>query len=202
MLTPENGGSSTMRKLTLILLCLSLTSCSFQAADNIASRLKAVYLVHGQGELASGDLQAHPEVAVVQTFDEFKQYTNQKIAFWIDKSATPFNSEEEKWINEAPQTYYPIVMVGTSDTLYGFSELLKLHGFTGIVGDYPGYAAPGFSVIQWEAKDNLGFHALILNGYNQKPTVQAILEITNGLLEGKLKPAPTLPFVPVATATR
>jgi len=154
------------------------------------SQLKAVYFVHKEGELSSEDLQAHPEVVVVQTFDEFKKYARQKIALWIDKSATPFNSEQEKWINEAPQTFYPIVLVGTSDTLHAFRDLLRLNGFIG-PAIYPGMDAPGFSVIQWEAKDNLGFHALIENGYNQKPTVQAILEITNALLEGKLKPTPT-----------
>lgn len=179
-----------MRKLTLILLCLMLTSCNFQAADNNMSQLKAVYFVHEEGELSSEDLQAHPEVVVVQTFDEFKKYARQKIALWIDKSATPFNSEQEKWINEAPQTFYPIVLVGTSDTLHAFRDLLRLDGFIG-PAIYSGMNAPGFSVIQWEAKDNLGFHALIENGYNQKPTVQAILEITNALLEGKLKPTPT-----------
>ena len=147
------------------------------------------------------DLQAHPEVIVVQTFNEFKQYSKQKIALWIDKSATPFNSEEERWINKAPQTYYPIVLIGTSDTLHAFRDLLRLDGFMG-PDIYPGMNAPGFSVIQWEAKDNLGFHALIQNGYNQKPTIQAILEITNALLEGKLKPMPTAMFMSVATAIR
>ena len=182
--TPKNGNSTTMKKLTLILLCLLLTSCNFQAAGKNASRLKAVYFVHWQGELSSEDLQGHPEVAVVQTFDEFKKYGKQKMALWIDKSATPFDSEEAKWINETPHTFYPIVLVGTSDILHAFRDLLRLDGFMGPAA-YPGMDAPGFSVIQWEAKDNLGFHALIQNGYNQKPTVQAILEITNALLEGK-----------------
>jgi hypothetical protein len=102
-----------MKKLGLILFCLSLISCSFQIAGNNESHLKAIYFVHGQGELSAEDLQAHPEVVVVQTFDEFKQYaSHQKIALWVDKSATSFNSdEEEKWINSAPQAYYPIVLV-------------------------------------------------------------------------------------------
>jgi hypothetical protein len=42
----KNSSSTTMRKLTLILLCLMLTSCNFQAADNNMSQLKAVYFVH------------------------------------------------------------------------------------------------------------------------------------------------------------
>jgi hypothetical protein len=183
-----------MKKLGLILFCLSLISCSFQIAGNNESHLKAVYFVHGQGELSQQELQAHPEVVIVQTFDEFKQYvSHQKIALWIDKSVTPFNSDEEKWINAAPQTYYPIVLVGYSDTLHSFRDLLRLDGFLG-PGEYPGYNAPGFSVIQWKAKDSLGFHSLILNGYNQKPTVQAVLEITNELLDGRWKPTPIVPI--------
>jgi hypothetical protein len=201
MLSSENDSSSIMKKFALIFLFLSLTSCNFQATGNNTSRLKAVYFVQGQGELSSEDLQAHPEIVEVQTFDDLKKYASQKIALWIDKNATPFNSEQEKWINEAPQTYYPIVLVGSSDTLHAFKGLLRLCCFMGPAGDYPGYDAPGFSVIQWEETNDPDYHAVILlQGYNQKPKVQSILEITNALLEGKLKPTPTVQFVPVATA--
>jgi len=187
---------NNMKNLALILIFLSIAGCSFntRTKETASTSFKAVYFYQKEAQLSLEDLQAHPEVAVVQTFDEFKQYAHKKIALWIDKSATPFNPEEEKWINEAPQTYYPIVLIGTSDTLHAFRDLLRLDGFMG-PAIYPGMNAPGFSVIQWESKDNLGFHALIQNGYNQKPTVQAILEITNALLEGRLKPTPisTLP---------
>jgi len=92
------------------------------------------------------------------------------------------------------------VLVGTSDTLYAFKNLLGLCCFAGPAGDYPGYDAPGFSVIQWEKTNEPDYNAEIFaQGYNQKPTVQSILEVTNALLEGKLKPTPTVPFVPVAT---
>jgi len=192
-----------MKQLAVILFFLSIVGCSFNTSTKEAASasFKAVYFFQRETQISSEDLQLHPEVVTVQTFDDFKQYAHKKIALWIDQSATPFNSEEEKWINEAPQTYYPIVLIGTSDTLHAFRDLLRLDGFMGPAPDYPGINAPGFSVIQWEAKDNLGFHALILNGYNQKPTVQSILEITNALLEGKLNPAPTIPFIPPATPT-
>ena len=174
-----------MNRSTFILLTLLLLmSCSVQAPSNNAIPLKALYFVRKQGELSLEDLQAHPEVAVAQTFDEFKKYAQHKIALWIDKSATPFDSEEEKWINEAPQTYYPIALVGTSDTLYAFKELLRLCCFMGPAGEYPGYDAPGFSVIQWkEGNEPDARDVIFLQGYNQEPTVQAILEITNPLLE-------------------
>ncbi|MGD0751235.1 MAG: hypothetical protein ABSA23_07485 [Anaerolineales bacterium] len=191
-----------MGKFALILIFLSLTCCNFQATGNNASYPKAVYFVHGQGELSSQDLQAHPEIVVVQTFDDFRKYASRKMALWIDKSATPFDSEQEEWINEAPQIYDPIVLVGTSDTLHAFKGLLRICCFSGPASAYPGYDAPGFSVIQWEMTNEPNNNAVIFaQGYNQKPTVQSILEITNSLLEGKLKPTATVPYVPVASPT-
>jgi hypothetical protein len=189
-----------MNKLSLILVFLSLTRCNFQASGNNVSRLKAVYLVHGQGELSSDDLRAHPEVVVVQTFDEFKQYANQKVALWIDQSATPFTTEQQTWINEAPQAYNPIVLVGYSDTLYSFRDLLGLCCFMGPPID--GKVEPGFSVIQREETNEPDSPGVsFLQGYHQQLTVQTILEITNALLEGRLKATPTATFTSVATAT-
>lgn len=191
-----------MKKFALIFILLSLTSCNFQATVKHAASLKAVYFVQGQGDLSSEDLQAHPEIVTVQTFDDFKKVASQKIALWVDKNATPFNTEQQKWINEAPQTYYPIVLVGTSDTLHAFKNLLGLCCFMGPADEYPGYDAPGFSVLQWEATNAPDERAaILLQGYDQKPTVQAILEITDALLEGKLKPTPTIPSIPVSTPT-
>ena len=182
-------GVMSMKSLAFILILLSLAGCSFNTSPQAATAasFKAVYYFQKEAQLSSEDLRAHPEVAAVQTFEEFKKYARHKIAFWIDKSATPFDSEQEKWINEAPQTYYPIVLVGTSDTLHAFKGLLRLCCFMGPAGDYPDYDAPGFSVIQWKANNEPDNKAVILlQGYNQEPTVQAILEITNALLEGRL----------------
>jgi hypothetical protein len=197
-------GVINLKPLALILIFLSMAGCSLNTdtQETTSASLKAVYFIQKEAQLSSEDLDAHPEVVVVQTFDEFKQYAAQKIALWIDKSATPFTPEEEKWINEVPQTYYPIVLVGTSDTLHAFKGLLRLCCFMGPAGDYPGYDAPGFSVIQWEETNEPEYHAVtFLQGYNQKPTVQSILEITNALLEGRLKATPTVPFIPPATPT-
>ncbi len=185
-----------MKKLLLIFLLL--TGCT----SNTTAPVSAVYFVHGQGVLSAQDLQAHPEVIVVQTFDELRKHVSRMRALWIDKSTTPFNSEQQKWINEAPQTYSPIVFVGTSDTVYAFRDLLGICCFLGPAGIYPGYDAPGFSVIQSEKPKEPNTPAIIfLEGYNQKPTVQSILEITNALLEGKLKLTPTASFIAPATPT-
>jgi hypothetical protein len=175
-------GVMITKKLTLILTLLFIVGCSPKTSTK-----KAVYFFQKEAQLSIKDLQAHPEVAVVQTFDELKRYANQKLAHWIDKSATPLNPDEEEWINEAPQTFYPIVLVGTSDTLHAFKGLLRLCCFMGPAGDYPGDNVPGFSILQWKATNGPDHHAVILlQGYNQEPTVQAILDITNALLEGRL----------------
>jgi hypothetical protein len=93
-------------------------------------------------------------------------------------------------------------LVGTSDTLHAFKGLLGFCCFSGPAGDYPDYDAPGFSVIQWEKTNAPDYNTVIFSeGYEQKPTAQSILEITNALLEGKLKPTSTVPFVPVASPT-
>ena len=193
-----------MKKLALILTLIFMAGCSLNPGGQEVSQpsVKAVYFFQKEAQLSSEDLQAHPEIVVVQSFDEFKKYARQKMALWIDKSATPFNADQEKWINEAPQTFYPIVLVGTSDTLNAFKNLLRLCCFLGPAGDYPGYNAPGLSVIQWKKTNQPDYHAVILlQGYSQKPTVQSILEITNALLDGKLPSTPTATFIPVATAT-
>ncbi|HLO33785.1 MAG TPA: NigD-like C-terminal domain-containing protein [Anaerolineales bacterium] len=198
-----------MKKLVFIFVFLLLTGCISKATGNHTPEaandrstpvpLRAVYLTQQQAQLSAGDLQAHPEIVVVQTFDEFKQYASQKIALWVDKSATPFTPEQEKWINEAPQAYFPIVLVGYSDTLYSFRDLLGLCCFMGPPMDRK--LEPGFSVIQREeTSDPITPAVTFLQGYNQKPTVPSILEITNVLLEGRLKAAPTATFLPIATS--
>jgi hypothetical protein len=152
-----------------------------------------VYFVHGQGELSSEDLQAHSEVVVVQTFDEFKKYANHKVALWIDKSVTPINFQQEVWINAAPQAYYPIALIGTGDTLRAFRDLLGLRCFSAVSYNYPSGDTPGFSIVRLEmsAHPTAGpMDVIFVHGYKQKPTVQAILETTNDLLVGIASPTP------------
>jgi hypothetical protein len=187
-----------MKKIAIIWLVLSLTGCGFQVTGDPLAPPKAVYFVRGQGELSSGDLKAYPEVMVVHTFADLKKAAAQTTALWVDRSATPFDPDEQAWINEAPQMYYPMVLIGTSDTLHAFRDLLGICCFAG-PAEYPGMDAPGFSVSQtYGAGSNAGFG----QGYAQKPTVRAILEITNALLEGKLVPAPSVAVVPAASPTR
>lgn len=198
-----------VKRLVLILLCLSVAGCRStghaQPGSGRSPSLKAVYFVREQGELPADDLQAHPEVKVVSTFEELKKHADQKIAIWIDRNVTPFDPEQEEWINAAPQAYYPLVLIGTSDTLYSFRDLLRLRSFMG-PAIYPGRDAPGFSVILRERPVNPAT-ALVdipfIHGYDQQPTVQSILKITNDFLEGKRRPTPisTLPKPPIEVAT-
>ncbi len=191
-----------MKNFCLLFLFLLISSCQFRSPEDSSRevRPKAVYLTHGQGGLTSKELKAHPEVIVVTTFNDFKYQASPGRALWIDKNATPLNAEEEKWINEAPQAFYPIVLVGSSDTLYSFRDLLKLCCFMG-----PATTAkpqPGFSVIQWEKTSDLNTRtAAFLQGYPEKPTVDSILHITNALLEGQLQATVGATSVPAATAT-
>jgi hypothetical protein len=192
-----------MKKTVLLFLALLMSGCWSASTRDLSTTteppVRAVYLAYGQMELSAQDLQAHPEVIVVHTFDDFKNHASRKTALWIDKSATPLDAEQEKWINEGPQAYYPIVLVGYSDILYSFRDLLKLCCFMGPATD----AKPelGFSIIQWEAASEPDSRtAIFLQGYSQTPTVDAILEITNALLEGRLQPSPAVTEVPAATA--
>jgi hypothetical protein len=207
----QNGNSFTMKRLALILFFLSFTSCNSKTAGNntytdtnnltlTSAPLRAVYLVQGKAELSSRDLQTYPEIVVVQTFDEFKQDTSQKIALWIDKSATPLTPEQQEWLNEAPQAYYPTVLIGYNDTLYSFRDLLGLCCFMGPPIDWK--LDPGFSVIQREETTDPASPAVsFIKGYDQTPTAQAILEVTNALLEGRLNSTPTGSFIPPSTPT-
>lgn len=177
-----------MRRFVVVFIFLLCCSCAPKSTP-----FKAIYLTHGQGELSLDDLRAHPEVLVVSTFEELKKNSNQKVALWIDKNVTPFDSAQEEWINAAPQAYYPLVLIGTSDTLHAFRDLLSLCCFMGPAGVYPGENAPGFSVILRKppADPNLApVDVSFMHGYNESPTVQSILEITNDLLEGKIIPTP------------
>ena len=163
--------------------------------------VRAVYYYQGHAELSLQDVKAHPEIVVVQTFDKFKQSANQKVALWIDRSAVPFTDQQQQWINDAPQAYYPIVLVGSSDTLHSFRDFLGMCCFSGpAIEPTPMGPELGFSVIQEAASSDPTFpEVTFANGYDQVPTVQAILEVTNALLDGKLKPIPSPSFIIAAT---
>jgi hypothetical protein len=193
---------SRMKKFCLLFLLLLISSCQLRSTDHSSTEPppKAVYLTYGQGELTARDLKAHPEVIVVRTFNDFKYHASQRMALWIDRNAAPLDAEQAKWINESPPAGNPIVLVGYSDPLYSFRDLLKLCCFLGPATT--GQPEPGFSVLQWDAKFDPNARTIVfLQGYPEKPSVNSILRITNALLEGKIQPTTAITATPVATAT-
>jgi hypothetical protein len=188
-----------MKHLTFLLVTLFVVSCSRTTASGLGANpgvtttapVKAIYLVQSPGQFVASDLQAHPEVIVTNNLSDFKQRARPRVALWIDKNATTLI--RGNWLDQPPQMYYPIVLVGYSDTLYSFKYALRICCFSGPVGIDRSTKAlePGFSVIQREGVSGSVSGAGFLRGYRQVPRVQDILTITNGLLEGTLKPTAT-----------
>jgi hypothetical protein len=142
---------------------------------------KAVYLTDGLEELSAEDLKAHPEVVVTKTFEAFKSHAGSRIALWIDKNAV--NKIDKKWLNQPPQKYYPLVLVGYNNPLYCFRDTLHVGRIEGPYADWSKEVLePGFCV--WMILEEREFgESSIFQGYKQSPTVQDILEVTNPLLE-------------------
>ena len=158
--------------------------------------IKAVYLTQAPEQLSVDDLRAHPEVKVVYSFDEFKQAAQTKVALWIDKEAVGLITSP--WLEEKPQRYYPLVLVGYNDTLYSFKYILNICCFSGPIGVLSiKPLGPGFSIMLRDTPDSPPF---LLQGYDGTPKVKDILEITNALLEGRLRPTAT-PISHVASPT-
>ena len=104
------------------------------------------------------------------------------------------------WLDQTPQSAYPIIVIGYSDTLHALHDGLAICCFAGPATQYPGYTDPGFSVIM-RASGDFGAATLMLQGFKQVPHVDDILHISNDLLDGKITPTPTEPppFAPSPT---
>jgi hypothetical protein len=179
-----------MKSITVIIIMLLLVGCapiaigaespSTNQSEPIIS--STIYLVQGEGQLAASDLRLHPEVMVTNSFDEFKQHSQAKVALWIDKNALSLVNMD--WLHQAPQKYYPLVLVGYNDALYSFRETLLGFPISGPKIDWSAVRLePGFSVwmIRGETSSSISTYMM---GYAQPPTVDAILTITNALLKG------------------
>jgi hypothetical protein len=173
--------------LVTILIGILLNSCDqlhigTPVEPKVTQNLyKAVYLTDEFGELSAEDFKAHPEVIVTKTFDEFKSHAGSKIALWLDKNAV--NTVDIKWLNQPPQKYYPLVLVGYNNPLYCFRDTLHVGRIEGPYVDWSKEVLePGFCVwmilVESESRESS-----IFRGYNQSPTIQDILDVTNQLLE-------------------
>jgi hypothetical protein len=124
-----------INRILLITLTLFLIGVACAPVPTAPPSIRAVYLVRGRGQLSPDDLQKHPEVLVTNSFDELKQHAQKPVALWIDKNAVRLLRAQEptsgaRWLDQAPQADYPIVLVGYSNTLFSFRENLTSSTWT------------------------------------------------------------------------
>ncbi|MGE5464729.1 MAG: hypothetical protein ACM3PS_15310 [Syntrophothermus sp.] len=184
-----------MKKLVLFFLSCLLVACSLPPQP---PAIQAVYLVKQGGQLSENDLKKHPEILATDSFAEFQQAARQRIGLWIDKNAVTL--VDSQWLDELPQSSYPIILVGYNDTLLSFRDSLELCCFMGPAGPDFSHAEPGFSVLQRESGEP-GASITMLEGFRQTPTVEDLLRISNNLLDGRIQPTPTSPLPPIPTPT-
>lgn len=172
-----------MKSIALGFLILFLSGCSLKIPEAGSGRaqFKALYLVQGGGELNADDLQSHPEVLATESFEVYKTFAGSRVALWVDKNAVELVDQE--WLHEEPQKNYPLVLVGYNDPLYAFRDVLDGFGIEGPVVDWSKEnLEPGFSVWMLLEKTESPQSA-VFRGYQEVPTVQGILAVTNQLLE-------------------
>jgi hypothetical protein len=153
-------------------LVIVLAGCSLKAKEEV----KAVYLIGDEQQLSAKELEKHPEISVVKRYDDMKEVLSKtKTAIWIDKSAVSMIDDD--WLHQAPQKYYPLVIVGYNDPLFSFRDTLS--GF-GIEGPYVDWSKekiePGFSL--WCIIDETDGHKAAFKGFDEVPTVERILNET------------------------
>ena len=159
-------------KTYFLIIVLIVTGCVSEPETPV----QAVYLVRGVGQLLPEDLQAHPEVAVTDNFDKFKEFAQTKVALWIDINAVDL--VDIGWLGKSPQALYPIVLVGNGDETCSFFDTLQYFSFEIPCCLECSSPAPGFSV-----SIQSGVSKGHMQGYEKAPTVQDILDITNPLLD-------------------
>jgi len=159
-------------KTFFLIIALIIIGCASESETPV----QAVYLVRGVGQLSPKDLQAHPEVAVTDNFDKFKEIAQTKVALWIDINAVDLVDIE--WLGQNPQARYPLVLVGNGDESCSFFNTLQYFSFEIPCCLECSSPPQGFSVnIQSDVSEGQ------MQGYEKIPTVQDILDITNPLLD-------------------
>jgi hypothetical protein len=172
----------TMKALIPILILLLIAGCAAAPTAASPASCQAAYLVQQPGQLSTNDLQSHPEVCLAALFDEFKALAQNKTTLWIDLNSAGLVDKD--WLNQKSGGFYPIVLIGDGDALCALRDTLG--GFGVISGPYADCSSPlpGFSVWMLEEQTSSSVQAF-MRGYQQAPTVQDILEITDALLSSK-----------------
>ena len=172
-----------LKPLFWCVLLLLATACSSGPSQ---PEIQAVYLTDGPGVLPASQLQAHPEVQVVGSYTELQAAAQKKVGLWIDKNALDLLDGDCQWIQAAPQAYYPIVLVGYNDPLYAFRDMWPCFWVEGPYVDWTTVTLePGFSVLM-NLVNQENSHQQIFQGYQETPTVERLLEVTNELLPQSL----------------
>lgn len=144
------------------------------------TEIQAIYLApQNGGEISEDDLKNHPEILKVADFETLNSYTEKYIIpIWIDKDATDLLPKN--WINQYPQKFYPIVVVGYNNALYAMREKLNML----IHGPWVDWSKqnlePGFSVWMIKSQDS-GDTSSTMKGYDEPVSAGRILEVSNEL---------------------
>jgi len=88
-------------------LVVVVAACLGRCSDT--SGPKAIYLVQGQGVLSAADLTAHPEVVVVNTFEELWQRTDKPVALWIERNSSTPLPNQGLGLDSAAEGLYPAI---------------------------------------------------------------------------------------------
>jgi len=138
--------------------------------------IKIVYLKPKNSfQISDEDLQKYPEILAVNNFEDLEKNVTNKVAIWIDKDSVDLIKDE--WLNQEPQKYYPLVLIGYNNALYSFRDKLSLGGIKGPQIDWSTYRLePGFSA--WMLSDS----EKTLKGFDRDVSVEAVLIETRNLL--------------------
>ncbi len=145
-------------------------------------KVQAIYLAPQNGGLITNtELKNYSQILKVSDFETLNSYTIKYIIpMWIDKDA--IDILPQGWINQNPQRFYPIIVVGYSNALYAMREKLNLP----ICGPYVDWSKetlePGFSVwmIKSLTEDSI---SSTMKGYQEEINVSHILEVSNELFK-------------------
>ena len=170
-----------MKRKLVVFIVLFLFGCAPTLKNSAGTPIEAIYFVQGSGQLSEKDLEAHQEVLVINSLDEFKKAARSEAAIWIDINAV--NSFDVEWLSKEPQKFYPVVLVGNGSDYCSFFVSLIYFPFS-VPAPADGEnidcssPPPGFSINILTSDSGGKMH-----GYEQAPTVQVILDHTESLME-------------------
>jgi len=161
--------------------CANDLGSSTMSAE-LSQRVSAVYLApRTGGVLDQRDLKSHPSVVVVRTQKALEEHAGTRVAVWIDRDAV--DSLDKEWLSARSEAHYPIAFVGYSDTLYAFRDVLPLANIKGPYVDWKNQRPrPGFAVWMLRSASPTSTSAYS-KSFSDTPTVDAVLEVTDDLLE-------------------